>query len=92
MYRCNASQVCFAGLNSSFFYSSHLRFCFLHTIGGSIGQQEIRQQAFLDGGMPTQGLLVQDEQEAMELHQELVQHCRHRRRERERETSFNDKL
>lgn len=29
-----------------------------HTIGGSIGQQEIRQQAFLDGGITTQGLLV----------------------------------
>lgn len=58
------------------------------TIGGSIGQQEIRQQAFLDGGITTQGLLVQDEQEAMELHQELVQHCR----EKERRTSFNHKL
>lgn len=31
---------------------------FCHTIGGSIGQQEIRQQAFLDGGITTQGLLV----------------------------------
>lgn len=63
----------------------------LHTIGGSVGQQEIRQQAFLDGGMRTQGLLVQDEQEAMELHQELVQHCRHKWRERERDLSSNKK-
>lgn len=38
--------------------------------------EQVRQQAFLDGGIPTQGLVVQDEQEAVELHQELVQHCK----------------
>lgn len=38
--------------------------------------EQVRQQAFLDGGIPTQGLIVQDEQEAVELHQELVQHCK----------------
>lgn len=59
----------------------------LHTIGGPVGLQEIRQPAFLDGGIPTQGLLVQGEQEAVELHQELVQHCRYRQR---RENSLND--
>ena len=51
---------------------------FLHTIGGSVGLEEIGEQALLNGGVPAQGLLVQDEQEAVELHQELVQHCKHR--------------
>lgn len=36
--------------------------------------EEVGEQAFLDRGIPAQGLLVQDEQEAVELHQELVQH------------------
>lgn len=36
--------------------------------------EQVRQQAFLDGGIPTQGLAVQGEQEAVELHQKLVQH------------------
>lgn len=49
-----------------------------HTIRGSVGLEEIGQQALLDGGVPAQRLLVQDEQEAMELHQELVQHWKHR--------------
>lgn len=40
--------------------------------------EEIGDQALLDGGVPTQSLLVQDEQEAVELHQELVQHWKHR--------------
>lgn len=44
------------------------------TIGGSVRVEQVRQQAFLDGGVPTQGLVVQDEQKAVELHQELVQH------------------
>jgi len=48
----------------------------IHTIGGTVGPEEIREQALLDGGGPTQGLLIQDEQEAVELHQELVQHCK----------------
>lgn len=39
--------------------------------------EEISQQALLDGGVPTQCFLVQDEQEAVELHQELVQHWKH---------------
>lgn len=51
---------------------------FLHTVGGSVGLEEVGEQALLDGGIPTQGLLVQDEQEAVELHEELVQHWRHR--------------
>lgn len=51
---------------------------FLHTIGGSVGLEEVGEQALLDGGVPTQGLLVQDEQEAVELHEELVQHWKHR--------------
>lgn len=55
---------------------------FLHTVGGSVRLEEIREQALLDGGIPTQGLLVQDEQEAVELHQELVQHWKHRQRKR----------
>ncbi len=55
---------------------------FIHTIGGSVGLEEIGQQAFLDCGLPTQRLLVQDEQEAVELHQELVQHCKHRQTKR----------
>lgn len=46
--------------------------CF--TIGGSVRVEQVRQQAFLDGGIPAQGLVVQDEQEAVELHQDLVQH------------------
>lgn len=49
---------------------------FLFTIGGSVRVEQVSQQAFLDGGIPTQGLVVQDEQEAVELHQELVQHCK----------------
>lgn len=53
---------------------------FLHTVGGSVGLEQIREQALLDGGIPTQGLLVQDEQEAVELHQELVQHWKRRQR------------
>lgn len=44
------------------------------TIGGSVRVEQVREQAFLDGGIPAQGLVVQDEQEAVELHQELVQH------------------
>lgn len=55
---------------------------FPHTIGGSVGLQEIGEQALLDGGVPTQGLLVQDDQEAVELHQELVQHWKHRQTRR----------
>lgn len=51
-------------------------FLFFFTIGGSVRVEQVSQQAFLDGGIPTQGLLVQDEQEAVELHQELVQHCK----------------
>lgn len=43
-----------------------------------VGLEEIRQQTLLDGGIPTQRLLVQDDQEAVELHQELVQHWKHR--------------
>lgn len=44
------------------------------TIGGSVRVEQVRQQALLDGGVPAQGLVVQDEQEAVELHQKLVQH------------------
>lgn len=44
------------------------------TIGSSVRVEQVRQQAFLDGGAPTQGLVLQDEQKAVELHQELVQH------------------
>lgn len=51
-------------------------FLFCFTIGGSVRVEQVRQQAFLDGGIPTQGLVVQDKQEAVELHQELVQHCK----------------
>lgn len=36
--------------------------------------EQVRQQAFLDGGVSTQGLVIQDDHEAVELHQELVQH------------------
>lgn len=46
---------------------------FLPTVGGSVGLEEIGEQALLDGGVPTQVFLVQNEQEAVELHQELVQ-------------------
>lgn len=49
---------------------------FFFTIGGSVRVEQVRQQALLDGGIPTQGLIVQDEQETVELHQELVQHCK----------------
>lgn len=60
-------------------YSLQISECF-RTVGGSVGLEKIREQALLDGGIPTQGLLVQDEQEAVELHQELVQHWKHRQR------------
>lgn len=64
------------------FWSDSVGLCssLVHTVGGSVGLEEIREQAFLDGGVPAQGLLVQDEQEAVELHQELVQHWRHRQK------------
>lgn len=64
------------------FLSDSVGLCFSlsHTVGGSVGLEEIREQAFLDSGVPAQGLLVQDEQEAVELHQELVQHWRHRQK------------
>lgn len=61
-------------------YTHTISQLFLHTIGGSVGLEEIGEQALLDGGVPTQGLFVQDEQEAVELHQELVQHWKHRQK------------
>lgn len=64
---------------------------FHHTIGGSVGLEEIGEQALLDGGVTTQGLLVQDEQEAVELHQELVQHWKHNKHRQEGLRGIADK-
>lgn len=68
----------FAGLKNvdALLPDAFFLFCSFFTIGGSVRVEQVSQQAFLDGGIPTQGLVVQDEQEAVELHQELVQHCK----------------
>ena len=49
-----------------------------HTVGAPVGQQQVGEQALLDCGLPTQVLLVQGQKEAVELHQDLVQHWRGR--------------
>lgn len=54
-----------------------------------VGLEEIRQQALLDGGVPAQGLLVKDEQEAVELHQELIQHWKTKKHQRDSDLQRN---
>lgn len=48
---------------------------FARTVGHSVGLEQVREQSLVDGGVPAQGLFVEDEQEVVELHEELVQHC-----------------
>lgn len=55
-------------------WKAHSVIFFHLTTWGSVGLQKIRQQSLLDCGIPAQSLPVQDEQEAVKLHQELVQH------------------
>ena len=57
--------------------STHSEFPLL-TVGGRVGVEDVGEQALLDGGVPAQCLLVQDEQEAVELLEELVQHWKHK--------------
>lgn len=67
---------CFPPTCSLIFPIKSFFFFFSFTNWGSVRLEQVSQLAFLDGGIPTQGLVVQDEQEAVELHQELVQHCK----------------
>lgn len=63
-------------LSSAFFSAARSSFL---TAGRLVGLEEVGQQALLDGGVPAQVLLVQDEQEAVELHHELIQHFKPRK-------------
>lgn len=69
--------------------SKHLVLIETHTVGGFVGLEEIRQQAFLGGCTSSQCFPVQNEQETVKLHQDLVQHWKHR--QTESQTCKNDK-
>ena len=63
-------HVCWAMLD----FSGKFQISVTHTVGASVGLQQVRQHAFLHSGIPTQVFPIQDQEEALQLLQELIQH------------------